>query len=195
MARKSSCGNLWPSLGTGRRTRARLWLSRRRDSDLEDHGQHVKGGIMDLVEYAAVLARIADEMRRNRKAYDELDEQHLRSLRSGGLPTVGTMATLQAEWARLDREYDSIREMHQTLSTGVRTCRRSRLGSRSTGGPLTAPPERTVSRWVLVTAVQHPVRGCAAEPIAGHHGQPATSPARASASAARTPSASAVCWA
>lgn len=81
----------------------------------EDNAQHVKGGIMDLEEYAAALARIADEMRRNRKAYDELDEQHLRSVRSGGLPTVGTMATLRAEWARLDREYDLIREMHQTL--------------------------------------------------------------------------------
>jgi hypothetical protein len=70
---------------------------------------------MDLAEYEAALAQISDEMRRNRRAYGELDEQYLRFLRSGGLPTAGKMATLQAEWARLDREYDLIRDTHQAL--------------------------------------------------------------------------------
>jgi hypothetical protein len=84
-------------------------------AQVEIMGRPMKGGNMDLAEYTTVLSRIADQMRRNRKAYDALDEQHLRFLRSGGLPTVGTMATLQAEYARLDQEYDSMREIRQTL--------------------------------------------------------------------------------
>jgi hypothetical protein len=70
---------------------------------------------MDLAEYAVELARITGEMRTNRKAYHELDRAHLRSIESGVLPTAGAMATAQAEWTRLDRQYDLLREDHKTL--------------------------------------------------------------------------------
>ena len=70
---------------------------------------------MDLAEYAVELARISGEMRKNRNAYDELCQRHVRSVETGFLPTAGAKATAQAEWARLDREYDLLREHHKTL--------------------------------------------------------------------------------
>jgi hypothetical protein len=70
---------------------------------------------MDLAEYAVEFAWITGEMRKNRKAYDELDHRHMRSVESGVLLAAGAKATAQAEWARLDREYDLHRDDHKTL--------------------------------------------------------------------------------